>query len=72
MCFSHRAPSPDEEDVSLVRANKKFLEPVVKQFPSSLEKQGDSKLDKARKLLNEFETVLPDSDRRVFEELVIW
>lgn len=47
-----------------------FVNAVVKQLPSSQEKRGDEKLDKARDLTHEFESVIAENDRRTIEDKI--
>ena len=47
-----------------------FPNAVVKQLPSSQEKQGDDKLDRAGQLTNEFQSVIAENDRRTIEDKV--
>ena len=43
---------------------------VVKQLPSSQERRGDDKLDRARGLTDEFESVLAETDLRTIEDKI--
>jgi hypothetical protein len=47
-----------------------FLNAVVKQLPSSQEKRGDDKLVRARKLTNEFQSVIAENDLRIIEDKI--
>jgi hypothetical protein len=61
--------SPNQDippNASAVIANKLF-ESVAKQTPSSQEKRGDQKLDRAREIAEEFESVITQEDRNVIE-----
>ena len=64
--------SPNQDippNASAVIANK-FLDSVAKQLPSSQEKRGDQKLDRARELAEEFESVITQQDRTIIEERI--
>jgi hypothetical protein len=47
-----------------------FVNAVAKQLPSSQEKRGDDKLDRARELTNEFQSVLAETDLRAIEDKI--
>jgi hypothetical protein len=47
-----------------------FLNALVRQLPSSQEKRGDYKLDQARELTNEFQSVLAENDLRIIEDKI--
>ncbi len=64
--------SPNQDippNASAVIANK-FFDSVAKQLPSSQEKRGDQKLDRAREMAEEFESVITQQDRNVIEERI--
>ena len=46
------------------------LESVVKQLPSSQLERGDRKLERARELADEFESVISQNDRSLIDERV--
>jgi hypothetical protein len=60
MSLNHRILPPNEANT--------LLSAVMNQFPSSQERRGDTELDRARALTIEFESVIPENDRRVIEE----
>jgi hypothetical protein len=47
-----------------------FVNAVVRQLPSSQEKRGDDKLDRARELTNKFESVIAGDDLRTIEDKI--
>jgi len=65
--MSHNQDIPP--NASAVIANK-LLDSVAKQLPSSQEKRGDQKLDSARELAEEFESVITQEDRNIIEEKI--
>lgn len=65
--MSHNQDIPP--NASAVIANK-FLDSVAKQLPSSQEKRGDQKLDSAREIAEEFESVITQRDRNIIEEKI--
>jgi len=50
----------------------KFLNSVAKQFPSSQQKRGDQKLERARETAHEYESVISESDQNVVKERIIF
>ena len=44
---------------------------MVKMLPAQQEKRGDTKLDQARALTQEFESVIPQRDRDIIEQKII-
>ena len=65
--------SPDREDIppnagAIVVTT--LLNAMAKQLPSSQERRGDDKLDRARGLTNEFESVLAENDLRTIEDKI--
>jgi hypothetical protein len=46
------------------------LDSVVKQLPSSQLERGDRKLERARDLADEFESVVSQNDRNLIEERI--
>jgi hypothetical protein len=49
----------------------RLIDTMVKMLPSQQEKQGDHKLDKARALTQEFESVILQRDRDIIEQRII-
>jgi hypothetical protein len=49
----------------------RLLDAIVKMSPSQQEKRGDQKLDEARALTREFESVIPQLDRDIIEQKII-
>jgi len=47
-----------------------ILNAMARQLPSSQEKRGDDKLDRARELTNEFQSVLAETDLRAIEDKI--
>jgi len=46
------------------------LDSIVKQLPSSQLERGDRKLERARDLADEFESVVSQNDRNLIEERI--
>jgi hypothetical protein len=64
--------SPNQDippNASAVIANK-FFDFVAKLSPSSREKRSDQKLDRAREIANEFESMITQQDRNIIEERI--
>jgi hypothetical protein len=47
-----------------------FVNAVAKQLPSSQEKRGDDKLDQARELKTEFQSMIAEDDLRTIEDKI--
>jgi hypothetical protein len=50
----------------------RLLNAMRKQLPVSREKRGHDKLDQAREMMKEFESVIAEDDRRVIEDRIAW
>jgi hypothetical protein len=48
-----------------------LLGALAKQLPSSREKRGDDKLARTRRMVDEFVSVIQESDRRTIEDRII-
>jgi hypothetical protein len=48
----------------------RLIDAMAKMLPSQQEKRGDRKLDKAREIVSEFESVISQQDRAVIEERI--
>jgi hypothetical protein len=49
----------------------RLIDTMVKMLPAQQEKRGDTKLDQARALTQEFESVIPQRDRDIIEQKII-
>jgi hypothetical protein len=66
MSRSHQELLPNASAVITSR----LIDTVVKMLPSQQEKRGDKKLDKARAITQEFESVISQRDREVIGERI--
>jgi hypothetical protein len=63
-------PSPQDLPNAAIVVVSKLIEAAAKVLPSQQEKRGDEKLDKARAITQEFESVISQHDREIIGDII--